>query len=135
MEDNELMFLAVILSSPSALRCHSTVTIGPRGSVDMKAIHLLYSFVVYLLVLVVDNIIINDMIAYRELYMMCTSYLSTILEGMWKSTKITGKPVPRMRFESRSSAIQSRNTALFTTAFNITRIPAVHPIIPVHLWL
>jgi len=57
--------------------------------------HGLYLFMVYLLVLV---IIINDMIAYSELYMMCTSYLSTNLEGMWKSTKITGKPVSMMRF-------------------------------------
>jgi len=48
----------------------------PKGSVDMKALHLLYSFMVYLLVLVLANIIINDMIAYSEFYMMCTSYLS-----------------------------------------------------------
>jgi len=75
---------------------------------------------VYLLVLVVANIIINDMIANSKLYTICTSYPRTILEGMWKSTKITGKPVSGMRFECRSSAIQSRNSAHFTTSFNRT---------------
>jgi len=101
----------------------------------MKALHLLYSVMVYLLVLVVANIIINYMIASGELYMMCTSYPSTILEEMWKSTIITRKPVSRMRSECRFSAIQSKNTTHFTTAFNRTLIPAIHPIIPVHLWL
>jgi hypothetical protein len=38
------------------------------------------------------NIIINDMKANSALYMMCTSYTSTFLEGMWKSIKITCKP-------------------------------------------
>jgi hypothetical protein len=73
-------------------------------------------FMVYLLVLVVANIIINDTLANSELYMVCTSYPSIILEGMWESIKITGKPVSGMRFECGSSAIQSRNTAHFTTA-------------------
>jgi len=129
------MFLALVLCSPSDSCCHAHGAhwIGgswhPEGSVDMKALHLLYSY------MVVANILINDMIANSELRMMCTSYPITILQGMWKSTKINRKPVSRATFESMPSAIQSRNNVHFNTALNRTRIPAVHPIIPVHLWL
>jgi hypothetical protein len=69
---------------------HGTHWIGgfwyPQGQCGHEGITFTL-FMVYLLVLVVANIIINDTMSNSKLYMICTSYLSTILEGMWKDTK------------------------------------------------